>query len=263
MNMKYIISVLTVLILLISCGRVEEKKKEMVIRSDLTEKIIEIYPIPFVDYGTWSQIGMGFKFVYCSVQDAIAGHNVDSVYNIIEPNYGSWNANDRIAGREYMKSRAAREEQLRVKPNPGYVANGLTAVLEIYVKEHSRSRIHNELGYILVNDKKELKTIEDNIRNIGTIIVLMRYIANSETYSASAMGRSKYTTLNQEGMAVYFYDCKNGVVFDNFTVLADDLPKKFAYHRGDNFVTTHVDIINSKLKTSLTGQLSFDKILRE
>ena len=237
----------------------ERLNKEMAIRNDLTEKIIDIYPIPFVDFGSSSQIGMGFKLVYLSVQDALAGHNVDNVYNIVVPDFRLIDHADMNAHRQYMERQVAVAAQLSVKPNPNYVANGVTAVLEVYTKEHNR--IRNRFGYILVNDNNELKTIEDNIQNVGTIIVLMRYNASSNSYKTK--GGSNSITLNQEGMSIYFYDCKKGVVFDNFTILADALPENFKNYGGSTSVTAHVDTINNKLKTNLKGELSFEKILRK
>ena len=235
--------------------------KEMAIRNNLTEKIIDIYPIPDINISHSQHVnvfgGNGFKFEYRSVQDAISGYNVDSVYNIVLPEYGVWNAADRERAKEHITKRAAREKQLSVKSNPNYVADGVTAVLEFYPEGHSR--IQNKLGYILVNDIEELEIIEDDIRNIRTIIVLMRYNANSNSYRTN--GGKTSIVLNQEGMSVYFYDCRNGEVFDNFTILADDLPEKFTNYGSSTFVTAHVDTINSKLKINLTGQLSFDKIL--
>lgn len=67
------------------------------------------------------------------------------------------------ANRDWKEAKiiTAREDQLRVKPNPDYVADGVTDVLEYCFNGHNR--IKNGLAYILVNDKKELKKIADNI----------------------------------------------------------------------------------------------------
>jgi len=233
-----------------SCNNVK-LAEELELRNDLTEKIITNYPIPYTDPGPASQVGQGLGIKYLSVHDALTRRgSVD-----VSPGL--------ITDMEAMREQAKREMELRkkfdVKPNPDYIAEGVTAVLEIY-HGGGVERIKNGLSYIIVNDKNELTEIQQNINDIGTIIVLQRYNANSGTYSADKNAKTG-RTLTQEGMAIYFYDCIKQEVFENFTILATPLLEKYVGGGSNNFVTNHVETINNKLKTDLKGNLSFRKII--